>query len=70
MSVDLMSHGGLNRKVQFSAPDSRYGAILGRDDRLVAKLADVVQKIDATFVAVMELRFQQLSQQTILRLNA
>ena len=24
----------------------------GRDDRLVAKLADVVQKIDATFVAV------------------
>lgn len=27
-------------------------AILGRDDRLVAKLADVVQKIDATFVAV------------------
>ena len=27
-------------------------ASLGRDDRLVAKLADVVQKIDATFVAV------------------
>ncbi len=23
MSVDLMSHGGLNRKVQFSAPDLR-----------------------------------------------
>ena len=27
-------------------------AILGRDDRLVAKLADAAQKVDATFAAV------------------
>ena len=53
MSVDLMSHGGLNRKSAiFSAGLRDMDAILGRDDRLVAKLADVVQKIDATFVAV------------------
>ena len=36
----------------FSAGLRDMDAILGRDDRLVAKLADVVQKIDATFVAV------------------
>ena len=36
----------------FSAGLRDMVAILGRDDRLVAKLADVVQKIDATFVAV------------------
>ena len=36
----------------FSAGLRHMDAILGRDDRLVAKLADVVQKIDATFVAV------------------
>ena len=27
-------------------------AILGRDDRLVAKLADAAEKVDATFAAV------------------
>ena len=36
----------------FSAGLRDMDAILGRDDRLVAKLADVVQKIDATFVSV------------------
>ena len=36
----------------FSAGLRDMDAILGRDDRLVAKLAGVVQKIDATFVAV------------------
>ena len=36
----------------FSAGLRDMDASLGRDDRLVAKLADVVQKIDATFVAV------------------
>lgn len=36
----------------FSAGLRDMDAILGRDDHLVAKLADVVQKIDATFVAV------------------
>ena len=36
----------------FSAGLRDMDAILGRDDRLVEKLADVVQKIDATFVAV------------------
>ena len=36
----------------FSAGLRDMDAILGRDDRLVAKLADVVQKIDAPFVAV------------------
>ena len=36
----------------FSAGLRDMDAILGRDDRLVAKLTDVVQKIDAMFVAV------------------
>ena len=36
----------------FSAGLRDMDAILGRDDRLVAKLADAVQKVDATFAAV------------------
>ena len=36
----------------FSAGLRDMDAILGRDDRLVAKLADVAQKVDATFAAV------------------
>lgn len=41
-----------SKSALFSAGLRDMDAILGRDDRLVAKLADVVQKIDATFVAV------------------
>lgn len=40
----------------FSAGLRDMDAILGRDDRLVAKLADVVQKIEQRLVAVMELQ--------------
>ena len=36
----------------FSAGLRDMDAILGRDDRLVAKLADAAQKVDATFAAV------------------
>ena len=36
----------------FSAGLRDMDAILGRDDRLVAKLADVARKVDATFAAV------------------
>ena len=36
----------------FSAGLRDMDAILGRDDRLVAKLADAAQKVDATFTAV------------------
>ena len=36
----------------FSAGLRDMDAILGRDDRLVAKLADVAQKVDVTFAAV------------------
>ena len=36
----------------FSAGLRDMDAILGRDDRLVAKLADTAQKVDATFAAV------------------
>ena len=33
-------------------------AILGRDDRLVAKLVDAADKIDANFAAIVALRFR------------
>ena len=36
----------------FSAGLRDMDAILGRDDRLVTKLADAAQKVDATFAAV------------------
>ena len=36
----------------FSAGLRDMDAILGRDDRLVAKLADAARKVDATFAAV------------------
>ena len=36
----------------FSAGLRDMDAILGRDDRLVAKLADAAEKVDATFAAV------------------
>ena len=52
MSVDLMSHGGLNKKCDFQCRTSRYGCNSRADDRLVAKLADAAQKVDATFAAV------------------
>ena len=44
------------RSAVFSAGLRDMDAILGRDDRLVAKLADAAEKLDVTFAA---LRFPQ-----------
>ncbi len=53
ISVDLMSRGGLRAKsALFSAGLRDMDAILGRDDRLVEKLADAVTKLDAKFAAI------------------
>ena len=53
ISVDLMSRGGLRAKVHCSVQGLRdMDAILGRDDRLVAKLADAATKLDAKFAAI------------------
>ena len=41
-----------SRSAIFSAGLRDMDAILGRDDRLVAKLADAAEKVDATFAAV------------------
>ncbi len=61
MSVDLMSRDGLNSKsAVFSAGLRDMDAILGRDDRLVAKLADAAEKLDVKFAAIIgTLRFRQ-----------
>ena len=40
------------RSAVFSAGLRDMDAILGRDDRLVAKLADAAEKLDVTFAAV------------------
>ena len=53
MSAALMNQDGLNRKARYSAQDfGDMDAILGRDDRLVAKLVDVAEKVEAGFAAI------------------
>ena len=48
---------GLKQEVRvFSAGLRDMDAILGRDDRLVAKLADAAEKLDVTFAAVIGTR--------------
>ena len=42
-----------NKSAVFSAGLRDMDAILGRDDRLVAKLADAADKVEATFAAIM-----------------
>ncbi len=52
MYVDSMSQAGLN-EVRYSVRGLRdMDAILGRDDRLVAKLADAAEKLDVNFAAM------------------
>ena len=41
-----------NKSAVFSAGLRDMDAILGRDDRLVAKLADAADKVEATFAAI------------------
>ncbi len=52
MYADLMSQDGLNKSAVFSAGLRDMDAILGRDDRLVAKLVDAAEKLEADFAAV------------------
>lgn len=60
ISVDLMSQRWFESKsALFSAGLRDMDAILGRDDRLVAKLADAVTKLDAKFAAITGRRFRR-----------
>ncbi len=53
MSAVLMSRDGLNGKVQYSAQDFViWMQSLEEMDRLVAKLVDAADKIDANFAAI------------------